>query len=183
MSRIPTKRVGINIAHDSADLHVRQNHAAARGGLENVENALAQTPAMHEQALETEGVSGEAQPQQVRMHTGQLVQNRAQVLRAPGNFHAHERFDGLGITERVTEAANAANTFCNIDELVDVARLDELLQSAMHEADLRNSLNNVLVFNHEIQMQRLGATQGVAGRKESQSPCPCYSPPFADASP
>ncbi len=61
------------------------------------------------------------------MHTGQLVQNHAQVLRAPGNFHAHERFDGLGITERVAEAANAANTFCNIDELVDVARLDELL--------------------------------------------------------
>ena len=90
------------------------------------------------------------------MYTGQLMQNHAQVLRAPGNFHAHERFDGLGITERVTEATNAANAFCNIDELVDVARLDELLQSAMHEADLRNSLNNVLVFNHEIQMQRLG---------------------------
>ena len=111
---------------------------------------------MHEQALETEGVGGEAQPQQVRMHTGQLVQNHAQVLRTPGNFHAHERFDGLGITERVAEAANAANTFCNIDELVNVARLDEFLQSAMHEADLRNSLNNVLVFNHEVQMQRLG---------------------------
>ena len=27
------------------------------------------------------------------------------------------------------------------------------------------------------------ATQGAAGRKESRSPCPCYSPPFADASP
>ena len=41
-----------------------------------------------------------------------------------------QKIDGLGITERVAEAANAANAFCNIDELVDVARLDELLQSA-----------------------------------------------------
>ena len=26
----------------------------------------------------------------------------------------------------------------------------------MHEADLRNSLNNVLIFNHEVKMQRFG---------------------------
>ena len=90
------------------------------------------------------------------MHAGQLMQNHTQVLRAPGNLHSHERFNGLGIAERVAKTANAANALCNIDELVNVARLDELLQSAMHEADLRNSLNNVLVFNHEVQMQRLG---------------------------
>ena len=38
------------------------------------------------------------------MYTGQLVQNHAQVLRAPGNFHAHERFDGLGTAGEVTRS-------------------------------------------------------------------------------
>ena len=44
------------IAHHAAHAHGRKNDATARHGLEQVEHAFAQAPAMHEEALEAEGV-------------------------------------------------------------------------------------------------------------------------------
>ncbi len=61
--------------------------------------------------------------------------------RALGHLHAHERLDGLGIADGMPERADAANAFGDVDELVVIARLDELLEAAMDEADLGNRLD------------------------------------------
>ena len=55
----------VDIAVHTADIDVGQDHAAAGGLLEDVEHALAQTPRMHEEALEAERVGGKAHPEQV----------------------------------------------------------------------------------------------------------------------
>ena len=54
------------------------------------------------------------------------------------------------------ERADAADTLGHVDELVVIARLHELLEAAVDEADLRNRLDDGLVLHHEIEVQRLG---------------------------
>ena len=56
----------------------------------------------------------------------------------------------------MTEGADAAEALGVIDELVVVARFDELLLAAMHEADLGHGLDDLLILDDEVQMKRLG---------------------------
>ena len=87
----------IDVADHAAHLDDRENDASARGLLEDVEHALAQAPAVHEQALETECVGRESHPQHVGVDTRKLVPDDAQVLGALGDLDAHELLDGLGV--------------------------------------------------------------------------------------
>lgn len=64
----------------------------------------------------------------------------AQVFAALWNFNAHKALDCLGITERVPHRADAADPFCDVDELVVVTRLDELFKPSVDKSDLRNAV-------------------------------------------
>ena len=79
------------------------------------------------------------------MDARELVQDHADELGASRNLDAHQVFDRLGIAERVAEAADAADTLGHVDELVDVARLNQLLEPSVDEADLRNGLDDAFV--------------------------------------
>ena len=89
------------------------------------------------------------------MDSGELVPDDAQHLRAVGDLDAHQGLNGLGIAHGMAERADAADSLDDVDELVVVARLDELLKASVHEADLRDGLDDLLVLDHEVQMERL----------------------------
>ena len=80
----------------------------------------------------------------------------AQVLRALGDLDAHEALDRFGIAHGVAERADAADALRNVDELVVVARFDQLLEAAVHEANLRDGFDDLLVLDDQVQVKGLG---------------------------
>ena len=50
----------------------------------------------------------------------------------------------------MSECANAANAFCNVDELVVVLRANEALETTVNEADLGNGFEDHLVFDDKV---------------------------------
>ena len=56
----------------------------------------------------------------------------------------------------MARGADAADALGDVDELVVVAGLHELLQAAVHEPDLRDGFDDLLVLNHQVQVERLG---------------------------
>ena len=111
---------------------------------------------MHEHALEAESVSRKPKPQQVRMNTGELVPDNTQIFRAFGHLNAHKALHRLRIAKRMPHGANTANALGYIDELVIIARLNKLFQTTVNKADLRNSLNDLLVLHDQVKVKGLG---------------------------
>ena len=146
----------IDIADDTANLHDREDDAPARSLFEDVEHALAQAPAVHEQALEAECVGGKSHPQHVGVNTRELMPDNAQIFCSLGYLHAHKPLYRFGITHGVPECADAAYTLRHVDKLVVVACLDKLLKASMDKPDLGYCLDNSFVLDHEIEMQRFG---------------------------
>ena len=56
----------------------------------------------------------------------------------------------------MAKAADAAHALGNVDELVVVALFHELLKAAVHKSNLGNGLDDMLVFNDEIEVHGLG---------------------------
>lgn len=137
------------VRHAAHDRDGKDDARAARA-LEDVEHGLAQAPAVVEERFESERVGQKAQPQQVRVAAGELLQNHAEVLGAARNLDAHELLGCRRIAVTMAEAADAANALGNVHELVEVALLHELLQAAVHESNLRDGLHHALVLNDKV---------------------------------
>ena len=134
---------------------------------------LAQAPGVHEEALEAHGVGRKTQPQKVRVDTGELVPDNAQVLAALGHLDAHEALDGLAVAHGVAEAADAADALGHVHEVLVVALLHELLEAAVHEANLRDGLHHALVLKHKVEVHGLGQ-HGMLGAEGHDGPG-CHS--------
>ena len=131
----------LDVVRETAHDEDRQDDAAAAGALEDVEDVLAQAPAVVEQRLEAERVGQKPQPQQVRVDARELLEDVAQVLHAAGHLDAQQLLGGAHVAVAVPVAADAAGALGDVDELVEVALLGELLQTAVHVADLRDGLD------------------------------------------
>ena len=134
----------------AANLVNRQDHAAAASALEDLENLLAQGPRTIEQRLKAKGVGEQAQPQQVRVDTRQLMQNGADILHAAGHLDVEHALAGAGVAVAVAHGADAADALGNVAKLMHVALFGELLEAAVHKANLRNCLDNAVVLEHQI---------------------------------
>ena len=152
---IVLEAVGVNVAPHAADLARAEDDAAAGGGFDDVQHLLAHAPGVHEQALEAHGVRHQPQPEQVAVEAGELAPDGPQVQRARRHGDVHDRFDRLAIGLAVDEAADAADALGDIDELDVVLLLDQLLQAAMDEADGRARLDDLFVFDHQVEVDRL----------------------------
>ena len=140
----------LDIMLKAADLVNRQNHAPAARALKDLENLLAQCPRTIEQRLKAKGVGKQAQPQQMRVNARKLVQNGANILHAAGHLDVEHALAGAGIAAAVTHGANAADALGDVAKLMHVALFGELLEPAVHKADLRNCLDDAIVLDHQV---------------------------------
>ena len=100
------------------------------------------------------------------MDARKLVQNSADILHAAGHLDVEHALAGAGIAAAVAHGADAADALGDVTKLVHVTLFGELLESAVHKADLRNCLDDAVVLDHQVQMKRLGQRPGVAGQTE-----------------
>lgn len=143
------------VARKAADAHDTENDATAHRRLEYVEHALAQAPTVHEQAFEPEGVGDKAEPEDMRMDTRKLVPDHAQVFGTLRNLYTEHLLARFGITHTVAETANPANALDDEKKLGIIPFLNEFLQTAMHEPDLGNDVDDLFVLDDKVEMQRL----------------------------
>ena len=161
----------LNIVLKAADLVNRQNHATAARALKDLENLLAQGPRPIEQRLEAKGIGEQAQPQQVRVNARKLVQNGTDIPHAAGHFDVEHALAGAGIAAAVTHGANTADALGDVAKLVHVTLFSELLESAVHKADLRNCLDNAVVLKHQVQVKRLGQHRVLRAKRNNGAMC------------
>ena len=132
----------------AANLVNRQNHATAASALKDLENLLAQRPRTIEQRLKAKGIGEQAQPQQMRVNARKLVQNGADILHATRHLDAEHALAGAGIAAAVAHGADAADALGDVAKLMHIALFGELLESAVHKADLRNCFDDAVVLDH-----------------------------------
>ena len=161
----------LDIMLKAADLVNRQNHAPAASALKDLENLLAQGPRTIEQCLKAKGVGKQAQPQQMRVNARKLVQNGANILHAAGHLDVKHAFAGAGIAAAVAHGANAADALGDVAKLMHVALFGELLEPAVHKADLWNCLDNAVVLDHQVQMKRLGQHRVLRAKRNNGAMC------------
>ena len=82
------------------------------------------------------------------MDAGQLVPDDAQVLGALRNLNPHQAFHRFGIAVGMAERADAADALGDVAKLMHIALFGELLESAVHKADLRNCFDDAVVLDH-----------------------------------
>ena len=78
----------------------------------------------------------------------------------------------------MSECANAANAFCNVDELVVVLRANEALETTVNEADLGNGFENHFIFDDKVKMYRLRQYRVLGTEGDDRFLSHRYSPPF-----
>ena len=161
----------LDIVLKAADLVNRQNHAPAARALEDLENLLAQGPRPIEQRLKTKGIGEQAQPQQMRVDARKLVQNGADILHTAGHLDVEHALAGAGIAATVAHSANAADALGDVAKLMHVALFGELLEPAVHKADLRNCLDDAVVLDHQVQMKRLGQHRVLRAKRNDGAMC------------
>ena len=161
----------LDVVLKAADLVDRQNHATTTGTLEDLKNLLAQGPRTIEQRLKAKGVGEQAQPQQVRVDTRQLMQNGADILHAAGHLDVEHALAGAGITVAVAHGADAADALGDVAKLMHVALFGKLLKSAVHKTDLRNCLDNAVVLEHQVQVERLGQHRMLRAKRNNGALC------------
>ena len=84
----------------------------------------------------------------MRVNTRELVQNGADILHTAGHLDVEHALAGAGIAVTVAHGADAADALGDVAKLVHIALFGELLESAVHKADLRNCLDNAVVLEH-----------------------------------
>ena len=136
---------------------------------------------MHEQRLMPKCVGCKAEPKNMRMYPRELMPYDAQILCTLWDFNAHELLDRLRIAHGMSECANAANAFCNVDELVVVLRANEALETTVNEADLGNGFENHFIFDDKVKMYRLRQYRVLGTEGDDRFLSHRYSPPFIDA--
>ena len=139
----------------ATNLNNREDDSSAGRLLEKVEHAFAQSPTMHEQGFVSECIGGEPKPQDMGVYTGQLMPNDTKIFGAFRYFNAHKALDRLSVAHRMPERANAAYSLSNVDELVIIFRLDQSLETAVHEPNLRHRFQHDLVLDDEVEVQGL----------------------------
>ena len=152
-----TRRISANWASSSRTTPptlTTEDDAAAGGLLEHVEHALARQQCMNRLSKPNASAASPstARASGIRLSSCQMTRRYS----ARGNLDAHELLDGFGVAHGMPEGADAADALGHVDELVVVARFDELLKTAVDEADLRDRLDNGFVLHHQIEVQRLG---------------------------
>ena len=90
--------VGGWLEGDAADADVAGHHALAADGFEDAEDVFALAEAVEEdgEGADVHGVC--AEPDEVRLDAGELVEQDAEVLGALGDFQAEELFDRQGVS-------------------------------------------------------------------------------------
>src|SRR5208283_5693692 len=78
---------------------------------------LADAPRLHQHGLEADDMSGNTQPEQMRMDTFELEQDGADVAGPARRFDARRLLHRLAIAGGMDEAANPADSFSQIRDL------------------------------------------------------------------
>ena len=160
----------------AAHLADGEDDAAAGRFFENIQDRLAKPPAVHEKALEAQRIRAKPEPQEMAVQAGKLMPDRTQVARTARHVDLHQPFDGLRIAPAMPEGADAADTLCDIDELLEIALLDQLFQSAVDVADGRHGADDFLILQLQIQMDRLRQDRMLRAKGNGSEFSHCHPP-------
>ena len=67
--------------------------------------------------------------------------------------------------------ADAADALGDVAKLMHIALFGELLEPAVHKADLRNCLDDAVVLDHQVQMKRLGQHRVLRAKRNNGAMC------------
>ena len=84
----------------------------------------------------------------MRVNARKLMQNGADILHAAGHLDVEHAFAGAGVAVAVAHGADAADALGDVAKLVHIVLFGELLESAVHKADLRNCIDDAVVLEH-----------------------------------
>ena len=107
----------------------------------------------------------------MRVNARKLVQNGADILHATRHLDAEHALAGAGIAAAVAHGADAADALGDVAKLMHVALFGELLEPAVHKADLRNCLDDAVVLDHQVQMKRLGQHRVLRAKRNNGAMC------------
>ena len=84
---------------------------------------------------------------------------------------AEHALAGAGIAAAVAHGADAADALGDVAKLMHVALFGELLEPAVHKADLRNCLDDAVILDHQVQMKRLGQHRVLRAKRNNGAMC------------
>ncbi len=151
----PLCRFGADIPPDAANLVHREDDPVPRSLFLEIHDPFADSPELHEQALEAERVGKQPQPEKMAVNPVHFGPDGPQVFRPGRYFQAHQRLDPLAVAEGVHATADPAHTLDDIYHLIVIAYLRELFQPAVNVTQLGNRLLYNFVLDRQGQMQRL----------------------------
>jgi hypothetical protein len=91
----------------------------------------------------------------VALDAGDLRPDEAQPAGSLGHRDVHDAFERNGVAHAVHEAADAADALDHEAHLGVLDPLDHHLESAVDVADRRNCVHDLLVFEDQVQDERL----------------------------
>ena len=134
---------------------------------------------MHEQALKTEGIGQQTQPQKMAVQPGKFTPNRTQIFCAVRHLNIHDVLHRLAVSHAVHEAANAADAFGDINIILKIPFFDQFFQSAVDKADGRNSFHDRFIFQDQVEMDRLRQHRVLRAERDHTSCRHFATPPLA----
>jgi hypothetical protein len=142
---------GREVHHQAADAEVGRRHALARGGLDQVEDALALAEAVEEDGHRADVERVRPQPDHVRGDALQLAHQDADDLRALGNLKPQQLLDRHAVGEVVPQRVEVVHAVGDDDALLVLLVLEELLHPRVQVADVGHALDDQLAVEDEFQ--------------------------------
>ena len=150
---------------EAADAEVAGHHALAGDGLEDAENLFALAEAVEEDGERADVHGVRAEPDQVRLDAGELVEQDAEILGAFGNFEAEQLLHREAVGEVVGHRAEIVDAVGEGNDLLVELGLAGLLDAGVQIADVGSEARR--------RFRRRSRAQGGArhGSKGAADPC------------
>ena len=139
-----------HLPREPADAEVGVHQAVARDLLEDVLQVLALAERVREARAEEAGVDAErAHEHEVAAQPVQLGEDDADVLRPLRHLDVHQPLDREAVAEFGAELRQVLRAVAVADALAEVHRLHQLLAAAVHVADVRRHVDDLLAVDDE----------------------------------
>jgi|GEM_PF-3111493 len=134
---------------DAADTDVAAHHALAADGFEDAEDIFALAEAVEEdgEGADVHGVG--AEPDEMRLDAGELVEEDAEVLGALGDFEVEELLNSQGVGEVVGHRAEIVDAVGEGSDLGVELGLAGFLDAGVEVADVRSERDDGLAVDFE----------------------------------
>ena len=173
LQNLPAKLIA-DIPSGAADGHHGVIHPVAGQLLQQIHDQLPLVPDMHEHAVVSDDVAGDAQPQEVGVQSLQLRGDDADILASLGHLHAVDVLHAHGVGKGVGVRADAADPLHQHQGLDGVALGGQLLNAPVVVAHKDLGILDHFALGIELGVDRLfqGRMVGADGNNIAHFPSP-----------